>query len=63
MALAIPCQPNLAQNQAYLQEGRQTLSQNRVRVVRKLLISLCYCFGSTAFIAPNGQRLGRGRPA
>lgn len=63
MALAIPCQPNLAQNQAYLQEGRQTLSQNRVRVVRNLLISLCYCFGSTAFIEPNRRRLGGGRLA
>ena len=63
MALVIPCQPDLAQNQAYLQEGRQTLSQNRVRVVRNLLISLCYCFGSTGFIEPNRQRLDGGRPA
>lgn len=61
MALAIPCQPNLAQNQAYLQEWRQTLSQNRVRGVRNLMIRLCYYFGSTKFIEPNRQRLDGGR--
>lgn len=63
MALAIPCQPNLAQNQAYLQGGSQTLSQNWVRVVRKLLISLCDCFGSSGFIEPNRRRLDGERPA